>query len=95
MGKNFIVGFIFLFIINFSYGVLNPDSLNLVGKVIKISNNTVVIDVKTSSCKGIRTFYIKDNLSGFFKKDKVVDFFIDSSECEPDKTYTIIEVNRK
>ena len=67
------------------------DELFLTGIVKNVDSNTrtVLVDVKSASCHGIRKFAI-DNVSEFedYINEKL-DFFIDSSTCRRDEVYRI------
>lgn len=92
--KNYYVCFFLLFIfvalnIHSAYGV---DELFLTGVVNRVDNKskTVVVDVKSESCLGIRSFTVdysstlSSNLIG-----KEISFKIDSSTCKGDTIYKI------
>ena len=81
------IGFVVLFA-NTLYAV---DELSLTGivKSLDIKTKTVIIDVKSSSCRGLRTFTV-DNTADF--QDLVlqkITFSIDSSICKRSETYRI------
>jgi hypothetical protein len=68
------------------------ENLRLSGiiKSINHESKTVIVDVKSSSCRGIKSF-ISDNSSELddFVNQKVV-FFIDSTYCKKNEEYKIL-----
>ncbi len=82
---------LFIFIIaEFGFSKELYDNLVLRGIVIDIKDNKAIVDVKSLSCKGKREFKI-DNISTL-EKGENIKFIINSSKCEKDKVYDIIEV---
>lgn len=83
----FAIGFLILL----THSVHAADELFLSGVVkdIDYTARAVLVDVKSSSCKGIRRFAIPypSQLDGLVGKR--IDFFIDSSTCKRDETYTM------
>jgi hypothetical protein len=80
--------------------LLNTQSVNaeeellLTGIVhtIDVGTGTVIVDVKSDSCRGFRTFRGDDvsALEGF--KGSRISFFINSSTCKGDKVYSMHKV---
>jgi|PlaIllAssembly_1097288.scaffolds.fasta_scaffold1217012_1 hypothetical protein len=68
------------------------DELHLTGKVtsIDLKTNTVMIDVQTVGCRGLRTFAVRDaaDMEDFIGKK--IDFFIDSAVCDAGAVYAIL-----
>ena len=91
----FFLGTILLALINVSQAALavgEPDQLYVTGviKSINASTGLVTVDVKSSSCHGMRIFKA-DNLDKLKTYvEQRVSFFIDSSICNVKETYTII-----
>lgn len=87
------VGLLFLFI----HPVYASDELYLTGIVKDIDHNAkkVVVDVKSSSCHGIRTFTLDDasKLDDFVNQK--IDFSIDSSTCKRGEVYKMFPSGRK
>ncbi len=77
-------------------GYLFGDNLSLWGVVesMDLKAGSIVIDVKSGSCPGVRTFKFDPGESGL-KGDitgKRVRFIIDSPICKEDETYTISNI---
>ncbi len=68
------------------------DELSLNGIVISVNYKTgiAIIDVKSRSCQGIRTFNTDMPLYLKGLVGKNISFSIDSSTCDPDKVYKLI-----
>ncbi len=85
----FIMGIFFIC----TFNVYSVDNLRLWGNVKEIDykGGTIVIDVKSKQCAGLRRFKNNDMLKiddSFIGKGII--FFIDSSECTGDKIYKIM-----
>lgn len=71
------------------------DDLFLTGYVKSVdgANSTVTIDVRSESCKGIRTFRMPDKAKDDLNASLVgvkLNFSIDGATCERGKLYTIV-----
>lgn len=94
--------FITILVIFFSGAVLSSrpagavEGLLIRGVVKRIdySTGTIVVDVKSLSCRGVRKFRVDDpaDMDGY--QGKVMAFFIDSSACLPGKVYRIVRFER-
>lgn len=74
--------------------VMAEDELYLCGivKDVDSRSGTVTVDVKSSGCRGIRTFKLSSSINiASFKVDEKRCFFIDSNICEANKTYGIMK----
>ena len=82
-----LVGFVIL-----SAGTLHAeDELSLTGvvKSLNIKTKTVIINVKSTSCIGLKTFAV-DNADDFQDLvDQKITFSINSSTCKRNETYRI------
>lgn len=70
------------------------DELYLCGivKDVNSRSGTVTVDVRSSGCRGIRTFNLSSSINiASFKVDEKRCFFIDSNVCEANKTYSIMK----
>jgi len=86
------IALLFLYV----YPAHAADELYLTGFVKSVDPkiNTVVVDVKSSPCEGLRTF-TADNaaeLDDFV--DQKVTFMIDSATCKKDDVYKMFTVRR-
>lgn len=94
-GKVIVVSFCFLLALLLGDAVYAVDGLSLTGyvKSVDAANLTVTLDVKSESCRGIRTFKApsaaRDDLNTLPIGTKL-QFSIDSGDCKRDKTYTIV-----
>jgi hypothetical protein len=92
----FIILAVALFILNV-HSLYAADELYLTGIVKDIDHATriVVVDVKSSSCHGIRKFSVDDasKLDDFVNER--IDFSIDSSTCKSDEVYKMFIGGRK
>ncbi len=78
-------------VVLFTTVVYAEDELSLTGIVKSLNNKTrtAIIDVKSSSCRGLRTFTV-DNPDVFQDLvDQKIIFSIDSSTCKRNETYRI------
>ncbi|HMK55144.1 MAG TPA: hypothetical protein VK448_00735 [Dissulfurispiraceae bacterium] len=92
---SFIIGV--LIVMTLPFVVLASDELNLTGVVKEVDARAgvVTIDVKSRSCKGIRTFK-SDNIAIFDSQSgKIVSFFINSSSCSGNDVYKITKMISK
>jgi hypothetical protein len=73
------------------------DELFLTGIIKSIDNNTktVVVDVQSSSCHGIRTFVVNDPDALYDLINKKIDFSIDSSNCKRGEVYKMFPGGRE
>lgn len=80
-----------LFLVGWATGILASDELWLTGKVLdyNVKSGEIKVDVKSESCRGIRTFLTEPGLPENALKGKEIDFGIDSSICEDNRTYRI------
>ncbi|MFN4307888.1 hypothetical protein [Sulfurihydrogenibium azorense] len=87
MKKYFLILFLLI-----SYKILAIDNLFLVGKVEDYFpvTNELKINVESSSCKGTRYFTIDKKLNKNII-GKEIYFSIDSSSCEKNTKYKIVE----
>jgi len=83
-------------LILFIHPVYASDELFLTGivKRVDLNKKTVVVDVRSQSCHGIREFTVDDasQLDDFV--DQRIDFSIDSSTCEPGGVYKMFPGGR-
>ncbi len=85
-------------LILYVHPVYASDELYLTGIVKSVDHNTrtVVVDVQSSSCHGLREFVLDEPaalLDDFVGKK--IDFSIDSSTCESGKVYKMFPGGRK
>lgn len=87
------VAMLFMFVLS----VHAADELYLTGIVKSIDHNTrtVVVDVQSSSCHGMREFIVDypSALDDFVNKR--IDFSIDSSTCKSGEVYKMLLGGRK
>jgi len=79
------------FVVSFANTVYAVDELSLTGIVKSVNSKarTVIINVKSTSCLGLRTFTV-DNVDDFQDLvDQKITFSIDSSICKRNETYRI------
>ncbi len=89
----YLIVFILLagFVALFAGNIYAEDELSLTGivKSLNVKTKTVVINVKSSSCRGLRTFAV-DNPDDYQDLvDQKIIFSIDSSICKRNETYRI------
>lgn len=68
------------------------DELHLVGilKNMDPKKQIVTVDVKSSSCKGIRIFSVDNLLQLEDLLDQKISFYIDSNICKKDTVYKML-----
>jgi hypothetical protein len=73
------------------------DELYLTGivKSVDVNSGTIVVDVQSQSCPGLRRFSVEDasGLQGLNKGEKV-SFTIDGSACKDNAIYKIMSLIR-
>ncbi len=75
-----------------SLSVFANDELNVTGIVKKIDagTRTVIVDVKSSACRGERRFTIDDTAMLAGSEGTSITFFIEGNECKNDVVYKMI-----
>ena len=98
-GKSFAVLFIIVFVFSIVFVNLaeSNDELNLSGivKSCDVKSGQVVIDVKSSSCPGIKRFNAKNARAFCDLMGEMVTFGIDSSMCKDNKVHIIRTLVRR
>jgi hypothetical protein len=96
-GVLFILAVVFLVLYVLPVHAYAGDELFLTGIVKEIDHTTrtVLVDVKSSSCHGLRKFTVDDasQLDDFVNEK--IDFSIDSSTCKSGEVYKMFPGGRK
>jgi hypothetical protein len=74
---------------------VNAEDELLVTGIVQASDvnaGTVIVDVKSDSCRGFRTFRGEDVSAFEGLKGSRISFFINSSVCKGDKVYSMHKV---
>jgi len=102
---NIRITFLFFFIGCFAvliFGLIGSpayagDELYLTGivKSVDVNSGTIVVDVQSQSCPGLRRFSVED-ASGLqrLKKGEKVSFTVDSPACKDNTIYKILSLIR-
>lgn len=77
------------------YFVSASDDLFLTGVVRNINSKSkiVSVEVKSGTCRGIRTFKIEDPAELEDLQGKKISFFINSSICKSDEIYEMRKIS--
>ena len=95
--KSFILIILFLNIALFNSIIANEtlqsDNLFLKGIIIAKSKKQVTVKVTSNICNGIRNFKVaKESILRKLDEKQFIGFIINTSYCENNKIYTILEV---
>lgn len=76
--------------------VYAEDELYLSGIVKDVDRNTktVFVDVKSSSCHGMRKFVVDEPAAYEDLVNERISFVIDSSVCRGDEVYKVLSIGR-